>query len=181
MRCFVALPIPDKYRQECQALVASLEKHSLPVKWVASHNFHVTLKFIGETREEMLPKIIAKVALSVQGVPPISLSLETVGVFPLQGTPRVIWVGIRQKEDRLGALAKQLNHQLAALGFPADARGFSPHLTLGRVRSGSTIERVLLKREFSTKTFQGSEVVLYESRLTPLGPVYTPLKIFPLT
>ncbi len=181
MRCFMALPIPKKYQQECQVLVQGLQKHSLPVKWVAFGNYHVTLKFIGEIQEDMLPSIVEQVELTVTEFFPFTLSLEKTGAFPLRGKPRVLWVGVREPGSRLGALANQLNRRLEALGLPGEARSFSPHLTLGRVRPGGSMDRELLTMDFATETFQVSEVVLYESRLTPAGPIYTPLKIFPLT
>ena len=180
MRCFIALPIPKKYQQECEALVRGLQKHSLPIKWVAFGNFHVTLKFIGEIQEDLLPSIIEQVELTATQFLPFTLSLEKTGAFPLRGKPRVLWVGIRE-QGRLRSLVNQLDRRLEALGLPLETRSFSPHLTLGRVRPGGTMDRELLTMDFTTEPFQVSEIVLYESRLTPAGPIYTPLKKFPLT
>lgn len=182
MRSFIALPIPSNYQEECQRLVQGLRKHSLPVKWVASGNFHVTLKFIGETKENMVPLIIEEIAMALTGIPPISLSLETLGVFPPRGRPRVIWVGVREWGSSLASLAGQLNRRLETIGIPRDAKRFSPHLTLGRVRPGGTFDEELPLQGhlFAAEVFQVSEVVLYKSDLQPRGPVYTPIKIFPL-
>jgi RNA 2',3'-cyclic 3'-phosphodiesterase len=181
MRCFIAMPIPRPYQQECQVLVEDLQRHALPVKWVASGNFHVTLKFIGEIGEDLIPPIVEQVELTLTGVSPFILSLEKTGAFPLRGNPRVIWVGIRERGNRLGVVARQLNRRLETLGIPAESRGFSPHLTLGRARAGGTIDRELIMRDFATKVFTVPEIILYESRLTAAGPIYKPLKIFPLT
>jgi RNA 2',3'-cyclic 3'-phosphodiesterase len=180
MRCFIALPIPKRYQQECQALVEDFKKNSLPVKWVAFGNFHVTLKFMGEVREHLVSPIVEQVELAAAAFSPFTLSLENTGAFPLRGKPRVLWVGVREQGSRIGALVNQLNRRLETLGFPAEARGFSPHLTLGRARSNGTMDRKLLTKDFATEAFQVSEIVLYESRLTPAVPIYTPLKIFPL-
>ena len=183
MRCFAAVPIPASHQQRLKGLVAALQGERLPVKWVAEGSFHVTLKFIGEVEESLAGKVAVKLAEAAKGVPPLGLSLEGMGAFPARGRPRVIWVGVREGEERgdLARLASRMDAALEPLGIPREGRRFSPHLTIGRAREPlKEADRERLLREFAAPAFLTSEVVLYQSLLQPGGPRYTVIKKFPL-
>lgn len=181
MRLFLALPLPEKYQQACLELVTGLSREIPAVKWTAGGNFHITLKFIGEVEEKMLPAVIKTAGEAVSGIPALTLSLEGTGAFPPRGTPRVIWAGVREEKGDLPILAGKLDLALHALGIPREKRPFQPHLTLGRPRpSAAFIDRKKLNRPFSTPAFQVSRVLLYRSTLTREGPVYQVEEKFPL-
>lgn len=181
MRCFAAVPIPAVYQRKLQELVETLEKGVPAVKWVAEGNFHVTLKFIGEVEGEKVPLIAEKLEEAAKGIPPLEISLDGIGTFPPRGRPRVIWVGLKERGGNLRPLAVGVDTHLKDLGFPRETREFSPHLTIGRVKSSRPeIDRKGLAKNFCTPVFRVPEIVLYRSVLRREGPLYSVIKKFPL-
>ena len=101
------------------------------------------------------------------------------GSFPHLRRPRVIWIGLEPDDDHLAALYSSLEESLQEIGFPREKRGFRPHLTLGRVRSGrgkgSLVEAIESNAEVDLGYLRIDEVTLFESDLTPQGAIYTAL------
>ncbi len=106
------------------------------------------------------------------------------GAFPTPKSPRVVWLGVGGELDVAQEFYRRLEIAFAALGFPPEDRPFSPHLTLGRVKSPAG--RTALTQALAhlppptAPPFQVSEVVLFRSNLTPRGATYLPLKVIPL-
>ncbi len=185
LRTFVAIPLPDKAKQELQAVQERLQQAvgGRDVRWVNSAGLHLTLKFLGDTPSVKVTAVLSAIETATQGVPAFSLLLEGLGVFPNPRRPRVIWVGTSGQVDVLTRLQAHIEAKLAELGWPADARSFSAHITLGRVRDGAAVgfvERLQTALE-AERGFHGGveipvrEVVCYQSTLTPQGAVYARL------
>ena len=133
MRLFVALNLPPPVREAVWAAAAPLRELGLPVKWVRGDGIHVTLKFLGDVadaREAELAAALARAAAGARGLP---LALGGFGVFPDLHRPRVVWAGIAP-EPGLEILQHRVEQEFAPLGFPAEARPFRPHVTLGRAQ-----------------------------------------------
>jgi 2'-5' RNA ligase len=146
------------------------------VKPVKSTQLHVTLKFLGETQDKLVPAI--KTSLNEVNFVPFQISLESLGCFPNLNYIRVVWVGIQKGKSDLTDLANQVRAQLDSLGFPKDKRSFSPHLTLARVKKLPPSEkqtlRTLVQNNQGTKFGEQTinAVILKKSTLTPKGPIY---------
>jgi len=145
---------------------------------------HLTLKFLGEIQPRDLSdidEVLRKIAASAS---PTRARLRGMGSFPHLRRPRVIWIGLEPDDDRLAALHSSLQEALQEIGFPREKRGFRPHLTLGRVRSGrgksSLVEAVESNAEVDLGYLQIDEVTLFESDLTPQGAIYTALGCYKL-
>ncbi len=95
---------------------------------------HLTLRFFDELPGDRVDDVRAAAGTAVSGVPRFHLELEGVGCFPPRGPAKVVWVGCAAGREALLALSGALNRALESRGFPADARPFSPHLTLARAR-----------------------------------------------
>jgi 2'-5' RNA ligase len=151
------------------------------ISWIDQDKLHVTVKFIGDTEEILIPEIISAVSAVIKKYEPFKLSLQGLGVFRNIHDPHVMWMGCRI-EDRLAGLKSELEVSLKALGFGAETKMFAPHLTLGRIkllRETNQLKELLY--EFNDKLFQEvmiNELIYYESRLTSSGSVYTPLHRF---
>ena len=147
------------------------------LKAVERENIHLTLRFLGEVGESQIPEVID--ALKEIQFRPIELALKGVGVFPNTRFIRVIWIGIVKGGRELSGVASTLNARLMMLRFPPDNKGFSPHLTIARVRSRRSMENVvaclreLQDRDFGQ--FTVDSVRLKKSTLTPSGPIYDTL------
>ncbi|HVN57072.1 MAG TPA: RNA 2',3'-cyclic phosphodiesterase [Bacteroidales bacterium] len=154
------------------------------VKWVEPSRMHITLAFVGETSEEMIRDISAMLAKKLGGLEPFTFSLEGLGVFRSISDPRAVWAGIRD-DGKLGILHEAVRSGLSGIDIPVEDRGFTPHLTLGRIKwlkNRKTLERLISEyREVQFQDVRVSEVIFYESILQPAGPLYIPIKIFRLS
>ena len=185
MRLFVALQIPDSIRNRYAALIDDLRRldASEPKrpKWVRPENLHVTLKFIGHTDPAKLDSIRAALA-KVRSLHEVRLNFHKIGFFPNLKRPRVIFAGMDTSEN-LAALAHGVDEQTATLGFPAEERAFTPHLTLARLDGpGISSELRDAIEKNATRDFgelRTREFHLIESKLKPSGAEYTTLQSFP--
>jgi len=96
----------------------------------------------------------------------------------------VVWVGVEAGAEPLSGLAKDVEAAMARLGFPKEKRGFSAHLTLGRVRSPRNAAALLAALGQADAgpfgTVEVTQFELMQSELRPTGSVYTVLEKFPL-
>lgn len=183
LRCFVAIEIPEPIKGNIGKLIEIFNKHSVDVKWVDYKNIHLTLKFLGKTPEDLLPRIhesLRKVAISYE---PLYIKICKSGVFPNRKYPRVIWVGIEDSET-IGRLQGDIENSMALLGFQREERAFHPHLTVGRVRSQKGMETLMNELDnFKEKDFGVIEITnikLMQSELKPTGAQYHCLCEIPL-
>jgi 2'-5' RNA ligase len=120
--------------------------------------------------------VLSDIAASV---PAFKLRLEGIGAYPDRSSPKVIWAGVKEGMDSCEKLAVALKGPLKDLGIALEDRKFSAHVTLGRVRGTDKLDG--LRRAVDSSTFSGlsqsniDRVILFESRLGPAGPSYTPL------
>jgi 2'-5' RNA ligase len=193
MRLFVALDIDDAIRSHLQRYVEGVRGFAADARWVHPESVHVTLKFIGEKSPEATAEIRRALA-EIRG-PAIEIAFRGYGFFPTSRTARVFWVGI-QTGPELAKLASDIDSLLSRLGVPKEEHSFSPHLTLARAgKSGAprwqkgdgpnTMFRVLQDKlaalphpEFGTMTAR--EFLLYESKLSRGGSIYSKLEGFAL-
>ncbi len=182
VRTFVCLQLPAFARDRLASTRQRLRESGAPVSWVKPHNIHLTLKFLGSVPAERLQDVVGAVQRSAVPAPPIPLELAVLGCFPDKRAPRVVWVGLKQVPQELRNLQKRIERELVAIGFPAESRPFSPHFTLGRVRSSQNIgELVAAMRaeRLEPLLFEAGEVVVMASRLHASGALYTPIARIP--
>lgn len=148
------------------------------VKLVEPENVHITLKFLGDTNESQIDEIDKIMKDAVKGVDPFNIQLKGAGVFPNPNYIKVIWVGIKQGEP-IGVIASKIDEQLSKMGFKKEKRGFSPHLTIARVKSAKGKDEILhvieKYRDVQFVDIRVDSIKLKKSDLTPKGPVYTTL------
>lgn len=176
IRSFVAIQVPDLIGQSLGKLQAQLKGSSVDVRWVHPQNFHLTLRFLGDVEENELDTIKDKLcSVSVQHKP-FSLNFSGVGGFPQEGRLRVVWIGVGRGQFEINKLVEDIADSLQDANVKKDKKGFFPHLTLGRVKGSPTTRplRLLMEknRGFFTPDFSVSSFVLYQSQLTPQGPLY---------
>jgi 2'-5' RNA ligase len=151
------------------------------VKWIGRDQMHLTLRFIGEVDESRFHAI--QTALGEIQAAPFEFRLKGVGQFPPRGTPRVLWVGLSAPEA-LTDLQRRVELVLTGLGLEGEDRPFSPHITLGRVKTpppALLVNTFLNKnRPFETPPIPVSEFILYSSQLRPQGALYQREAVYPL-
>jgi len=186
IRSFIAIDIPDDIKKKITAVQSELKESSADVKWVRPGSIHLTLKFLGNIEEGQIKEIGEKISESAKAISPFSIAVTCIGVFPHMRNPRVIWIGLEETEGKLSALQKGIEENLQMLGFEKEERGFSPHLTIGRVKSSKGKSRLIemLERKREERFHQSisvHEVRLMKSDLKPTGPVYTVLETIALS
>jgi RNA 2',3'-cyclic 3'-phosphodiesterase len=181
-RTFIAIEVAAsaKLKQEYELIRYRLRLEK--INWVPVENLHITLNFLGDTEEEILPEMIRSIESTADRHAPIDIVLRSFGVFKNIREPRVIWINCIF-DPELGQVKKELDHGLSLFGFEPDKREFSPHLTLGRVKEirqlNQLTQLIALYKEFEFQRLQVINLVLFESILRPEGPEYIPIRVFP--
>jgi len=180
MRTFIAIELSNDIRKELASLQNELKTADADVKWVKPENIHLTLKFLGEVKEESVEAIASALDKVGSGYTKFDISLFKVGAFPKLDHPRVIWVGIDNNCSVVEEIAVKIEDECEKLSFPREKRSFSAHLTLGRVRSPknkTALKEKIMSLEVKPLTSQLRELTLFKSTLTPKGPIYSKLHV----
>jgi 2'-5' RNA ligase len=180
MRVFVAVELDEALRAKAARTADRLAEALGPgarraVTWVAETNLHLTLRFLGEVDERVARQVQERIARPFS-TPAFPLALGGLGAFPPAGPPRVLWLGVTEGGPGLLRLHEEIEARLDGLGFEREDRPFRAHLTIGRVKAplGPSARRAIASVpavDLGRCTI--GRVTLFESRLTPRGPVYT--------
>jgi 2'-5' RNA ligase len=180
MRLFVALDIPGTIRNKLSAYMDRVRAYAPESKWARVEGLHVTLKFIGEVKEERLEAI--KAALARVNAGPFQVAFEGIGFFPNAKSPRVFWAGVQGGSD-LPQLAQSVDQALAAIGYEPEEKPYHPHLTLARARDRELRALTpLLEAEAQPQfgTMTAREFFLFQSHTGRGGSRYDKLEAFRL-
>ncbi len=180
MRCFIAIDIDEQIRKGLANLQNELRRkvdiRKGDVKWVDPEITHLTLKFLGEIKDEQAVDVCNAAADVAGRHVKFELDVRSVGYFGGRSA-RVLWVGAGQDCDSLLQLHYDLEQQLEQAGWPREARQFAAHLTLCRIRNSKAgielAEAVRDYAQFDLGALSADSVTVYQSELTPKGPVYT--------
>jgi RNA 2',3'-cyclic 3'-phosphodiesterase len=181
IRSFIAVELPGEVKQSLAGLQAKLKASGITaLKWVEPQNIHLTLKFLGDIDTGAISGITAAIEVAAGSVHPFTITVSELGVFPSLKRVRVVWVGLNGEIEKLNSLQKNIEAGLTPLGIPPEGRGFSPHLTIARVRDYARPEeieklgRIIEKTAYDTKhNVPVNAVNLMQSQLTREGPIYT--------
>jgi 2'-5' RNA ligase len=185
IRAFLAIDPPEDILQAMSRLQEKLKREiSGRISWTKPQGQHLTLKFFGDISTADVNNICTAVQKRVTSEPSLNLKIEKLGVFPDARRPRVIWCGITGDVEKLSIFQKQLDSDFAGIGFPGEDRPFRAHLTLGRIKDShglTGINEALIKYSaFAAGEFNCTEMILFQSRLSPQGAIYTKLAEFAL-
>lgn len=188
MRTFIAIDLSREILQKIDAVTSFLKTQTPPdgLKWVDIQNLHLTLKFLGEISTDQINQIKTLTAAALADIQAFTLSIEGMGVYPNPSKVRVVWLGCKNGQTLIRA-HEVLDRTLASAGIEREKRPFSPHLTIARVRRGTQPSLIREIGETLSQfriddlgSFRVSHIRLYQSTLTPRGPIYTPLLTIPL-
>lgn len=179
IRSFIALDIDDeqiikRFSEAQQVLVRT----GADLKLVKPENIHVTMRFLGNITPPMVDSIYE--AMQKVSFSPFEVEIRGLGAFPKLQYARVIWAGIKRGAEQLSNISDQLEPKLRKLGFRPDPKGFSPHLTIARVKSGRNKSELIrcikdsVNYEFGI--VKAEYLRLKRSILTPKGPIYSTIR-----
>lgn len=176
IRSFISINLNDALKKEINNLLMDLKKHNLDVRWVPVENLHVTLKFLGHITDETVERVKERLYNIAPFFKPFRLSFNGIGFFPDRKRPRVVWIDISDS-DVLKSLQETIEERLTEIGFEREERGFSPHLTIGRIRSFRDLEKLIgLIDTIKDRKFGSIDVdriYLMKSDLRPGGAQYS--------
>jgi len=179
MRAFIAITFPEELRGRVQKLQERIEMTDADITLVGADELHYNLKFLGEINEAQANAVKAVIGEVTGQYTTFKLHAAGFGAFPSNQYARVVWIGATEGSQHLKAIAEVLDLKLSELGFKKEERPFEPHLTVGRVKSArNKPELMLLLRELENidiGAFDVAAITLFESKLSPQGPVYSPL------
>lgn len=185
-RLFVAIDLTEEARGALAEAQAVCRRCRLPVRWVAPHSAHLTLKFLGEIPATQTAALEAALVATSARHAPFLLWTGPPGAFPSLRRPRVLWLGVAGATDCLDDLQQDVEFALHDLGFPLTDHAYHPHLTLGRVRDGASLDGAGLAAVLAElqgaipASFPVQELRLMRSALGADGPRYTTLAVAPL-
>ena len=176
IRAFIAVDIEsEEFRSQILEIQRKILDIGADLKPVAPENIHLTLRFLGEIEATLMEKIID--LLKLIEFQPFEIRLKGTGAFPSMRKINVIWIGFERGQEELTKISRSLETQLRKLGFPQDKKGFSPHVTIARLRSGRNKDAIadLLyeSKEKSYGSMMAQAIRLKKSILTPQGPIYS--------
>jgi 2'-5' RNA ligase len=188
LRLFVAISIPEPVRDEIirvQRELQPLVPHDV-ARWARSDQFHLTLRFLGDVLAGSLEALKKSVGAVCRNARPLSLRAEGVGFFPNPRSPRVIWVGINDREGRLVDLQRQIEAAVRPFTAEPGEKNFTGHATLGRLKNPRPADtrdlaaraQSLEKRRFGEWT--AHEIEIIRSELSPAGARHASLAAFRL-
>lgn len=182
VRTFLAIHPSAELREAVAALQKELESSGAELRWVGPEALHLTIKFLGDVVERELPGVTRALEESLATLAPLDLEARGLGVFPGWKKPRILWIGL--EGEGLMTLVDAVESALSPLGFPPEAREFTPHVTVARVRSTRGMDglgrqlRDLAERPLAR--FVVASATLTRSDLRPDGPIYKPIAVIPL-
>jgi 2'-5' RNA ligase len=197
IRAFIAVELDDSLRREVarvqEKVRAAVEgAGGAKIAWVRPESMHLTLKFLGDIDESIVSSLHTSVVQAIRDNTPINVPLSRLGAFPRLQDPHNLWLGPDDRwqhgdeSRRLQALVRAIDACCAPQGIAPEARPFSPHLTLGRVKAGERqIGRALVNQPGVTQPLPlpllaVSTVTLMKSQLNSKGAIHTPLWRAPL-
>jgi len=179
IRSFIAFDIEDEtILRRIGNLHKLLLETDADLKIVEPKNIHITIRFLGNITSGMVEKIgeeLKKVQFT-----PFDVKISGIGAFPNLHYPRVLWAGITEGVTQLKEIFNQIEPRLRSLGFAPDPKGFSPHLTIARVKSGKNkaelVNCINQNMNYEFGIVRAACLRLKRSDLTPKGPVYSTMK-----
>ncbi|WP_455278473.1 RNA 2',3'-cyclic phosphodiesterase [[Eubacterium] cellulosolvens] len=176
IRAFIAVDIEsEEFRNQILKIQRKISDIGTDIKPVAPENIHLTLRFLGEIETNLMEKIID--IMKLIEFQPFEIRFKGTGAFPSIRKINVIWIGLERGQEELTRISRSLESQLRELEFPPDKKGFSPHITIARLRSGRNKDAVAdLLYEYKEKSYgsmKAQSIKLKKSVLTPQGPIYS--------
>jgi 2'-5' RNA ligase len=132
---FFAVAASAEVREAVRGAIASFPVRRPPWRWIEPGNFHLTVKFLGEVDERIVPLLHEAAAAVAARTAPFRLRFGRFGAFPSLTRPRVIFFEISEGAERLASLAAEVEEAMEALDFKRERRPFRAHLTLARIKN----------------------------------------------
>lgn len=170
MRLFIGIPLEEKLLNEINNLCSKLKKFK-KIKFVNKENFHITLKFLGETDDEKIPLIKNAMEDAFKEEESFFITTNKISAFPAERKAKVIWFNVDKNIEKVKILFDRLEKKLIDLYFEPEKKEYVPHITVARAKEAIDISEEIKNFNFEFKS-KISNVILYQSILKPEGAFY---------
>ena len=176
MRLFIGIEVPEKVKKKISKEIEKLKSRYPTFRWVKQDNYHLTLLFLGEVKEEKLAKIKTRLERAVFDFTPFYLFSYSYELFI---NHKIVLYAAFKREKEIENLAKNIRKEFKEFNFKTNSKRFVPHLTIARARIPSKQQYFVLKKTLlkipTDFFFKVDKIVLYKSTLTKKGPIYEKL------
>ncbi len=172
MRLFIAIELPEKIQSILSYIKGELEVEKDNIKWVPTHNIHLTIKFLGECPKDDIGEIVDDLQRALRNFRSFWCKTKDIGAFPNARRVKVLWLGVDKKSE-LRKIHQKINTLLIARGLKEEERAFTPHIALARTRAAKAIDIERLNSKIKVDhwedRFRVTHVTLFSSHLSPVG------------
>lgn len=183
-RSFFAVELSREIAEGVRRVQNGLRERLAGVSWARPEGIHLTLKFLGEVDPDRIAGIASKAEACIKAIRPFTIGVKGCGGFPNARNPRVIWIGVENPGGLLKDLQVRLEQGMEEMGFAREGRGYTPHLTIGRLRpgkgKGGVAQALEAMKDCDLGSMEVREVCLFRSLLKPTGAEYSKLKVIQL-
>ena len=175
IRTFLTLEIPQTVRKKLSAHAEVISGHEKlqQIRWLPKENYHLTLLFLGNVEYVLISSLQLKLEQNLSHNKAVPFRFSEITPFPFSGTPKIAAAMLECSEELM-----QLQHNTAkcvrAFGISLERRRFTPHVTLGRLKSRSRKSLAFQPQQIFLEGVS-EKVVIFQSELTPKGAVYKSL------
>ncbi len=181
IRTFIALELPEEVLQKILEIKNLIIPYNNQLKWEPLNKLHLTLKFLGNTKEEIIPDINTQIEKLLNKHDALYLSLSSFGMFLKDKIPRILWIGLKE-DEKLSNLVSKIDALISNYGYEKEKRKFTPHITLLRIKESYEKYFHYFYKLTETKlpeiNFVANKITFFKSILLRNGSVYEPLKSF---
>ena len=176
IRTFLALKLPQTVMNKLSAhaeLISGYDKLQ-QIRWLPKENYHLTLSFLGNVEYVLISSLQLKLEQNLSYKQAVPFRFSEITPFPFSGTPKIAAAMLEYSDELM-----QLQHNTAkcvrAFGISLERRRFTPHVTLGRLKSRSRESLAFQPQQIFLEGVS-EKVVIFQSELTPKGAFYTSLR-----
>jgi len=182
VRTFLSIEIDKTIKESLEVVQKKYRYLPAKISFPPKENIHLTLKFLGELTDEQIEKLKQGLEKCFNDIRAFNMEFFAAGVFPSKKRVRVIWVGVKKGEKELVCLSENIEPLFKELNLNLDDRPFSPHVTIGRVKSVQDRDVLINELEkFSSVSFgtqRVEKISLMKSTLTPQKAIHEPIAEF---
>ena len=175
IRTFLALELPQTVRKKLSAHAELISGHDKlqQIRWLPKENYHLTLSFLGNLEYVVISSLQLKLEKNLSFIKVIPFRFAEIAPFPFSGTPKIAAAMLEHSDELM-----QLQHNTAKcvrdVGIFLEHRRFTPHVTLGRLKSRSRKSIAFHPQQIFLEGVS-EKVVILQSELAPKRAFYTSL------
>lgn len=129
-RVFIAIEFSENIKNYLNQIQQIVSSNSSSGNFTHKENLHLTLKFIGEVKIDIIDKIENCIDITALNQNCFQLYFDRLGQFP-RGNKSIVWIGLKPNK-LLDKLNLTIETSLDKIGIKKEERSFTPHITLGR-------------------------------------------------